>query len=584
MSIPICFLIIIPVLCAAALFCAPEKYRKYKEIFFITAVIFNLWAACFYFGRDIFSYSMWAAYDFSFSVIITKFTSFLIIVTAFFAALTAIFTVSNMKDNPRTSWFGAGMLLALAFANGSLITDSLVVLLVFIEALAIPFVIMIISSANDNKKLALKAFTITAVADLFLMMGIGIIYSISRTMNISEVSLTLSGALPIAAFVFIAIGAAGKLGVMPFHSWMPEASEKTPVPFMVFMATAVEKVLGVYILIIALKMFNVMPGSCVTYTLIAIVSVSAILAALLSNSQKSFKKMLIYTSISQGSFMMIAVLTAFPAAIAGAVLHLLAHTIYKSSLFFGAGIIDDSKFETISYKKNPYIFLCFIFAVASFIGVPLFAAHYSKEFIYEGAMHSGAFVYVVMLLVTFFCSSAVLNWFGKIFFGNDGKFFEYPVTSMIPAVTTALLCLFCGIFYKVPLTIIQLRIPFEEHKDMFIFIMSVALLVLVLVNFIAGYRKKNGLGFIKYIVSALRIDKLDDNESADPYNAAMNVYGYFAKGSFSFDKALNWVYDAAFVNSALFCSNIIKKAHNGSMSRYIIWVLCGIAVIILFFI
>ncbi|MCL2143902.1 MAG: hypothetical protein FWH43_00180 [Endomicrobia bacterium] len=587
MSILTLFLIIIPAICSIAVFCVPEKYKKFKEVFFIVAVLFNLWAACYYFAKDIFTYSAWAAFNFSFSVIMTTFIEFLLVIVAFFALLASIFTISNMKDNPKASLFKAGMLFALACVNGALITDSLIFLLIFAEALAIPFVMMILSSANDNKKLAIKAFTITAVADLFLMMGIGLVYALSKTMNISEVSLTVEGLLPVTAFVFIAVGAAGKLGVMPFHSWMPEASEKTSVPFMVFMATAAEKVLGIYILFIALKMFGVEGGNCVTYTLMGIAAASALLSALLSNTQKSFKKTLVYTSVSQGSFMMIAALIALPAALAGAVLHLLAHTIYKSTLFFGAGIIDDSKVESVSCKKNPYIFMCFVLSIASFIGVPMFAAFYSKELIYEGALHAGIVWYVIMILVTFFCSSAVLNWLGEIFFKNDDKFFEYPVTSMIPAVTAALLCLLFGIFKNIPLAVIgsEFVLPAEENINLLLMIVSVSALVAVLINFVVGFKKyNNGLGFVKPIISGLKINKLDENESADPYNMVLSVYNRFAEASFSFDKVLNWVYDIAFVKSVLFCSQMLKKAHNGNMSMYIIWVLCGIAVIVLFFV
>ncbi|MDR2427034.1 MAG: complex I subunit 5 family protein [Endomicrobium sp.] len=587
MNTLILFLIIIPIVCAAIVFLIPEKYKRYKDIFFIAVAVFNLWAVCFYFTKNIFIFCAGAAFDFSFSVIMSRFSELLLVISAVFVLLASIFAVNNMKNNPKSPLLNAGMLLAVSFVNGAVITDSLIFLLIFMEAMAIPFVMMILSSENDNKKLAVKAFTITAIADLFLMMGIGFIYSLAKTMNMSEVSLNLTGLLPITAFVCVIIGAAGKLGVMPFHSWLPEASEKTPVSFMVFMATAAEKILGIYILYVALKMFGVENGNCVTYILMGFAAVSAFVSALMSNSQKSFKKMLAYTSISQGSFMMIAMLTALPIAVAGAVLHLLAHTIYKSCLFFIAGIIDDSKTETVSYKKNPYIFLCFILAIASFIGIPFFAAFYSKEMIYEGALHLGVVWHIIMVLVTFFCSSAALKWLGKIFFNNDDEFFEYPLTSMIPVLTTAFLCLLCGIFRNIPEAIIQTVIPFpsEENANLILIIVSSSALGIVFINFIIGHKKyKNGLGFVKPIISSLGIDKLNENENADPYNMAMSIYDYFAEASFSFDKALNWVYDIAFVKPVLFCSQQLDKVHNGSLSRYILWALCGLALIILFFV
>lgn len=584
MNMLLFFLIIIPILCAIILAFMPEKYKSFKDVFFIIAIVFNMFAVCFYFGKSIFSYLPWAAFDFSFSIVMTRFSEFLLVIIAFFALLTAIFSISNMKDNPRSSISNLSILLAIAFVNGAIMTDSLIFMLLFVEALAIPFILMILSSKENTKKLAVKAFTITAFADLFFMMGIGLVFALTKTMNISEISLKLANPLEITAFIFIIIGAAGKLGIMPFHSWMPEASEKAPVPFMVFIATAAEKILGVYIVLIALKMFNITEFTSIGGIIMTFAAISAVLAALLANSQSSFKKMLVYTSISQGSFMLIALISAHPIAIAGAILHLFAHTTYKSSLFFGAGIMDNAKTEIISYKNNPYLFLSFILAIASFIGVPLFAAFYSKELVYEGVLHSGMIWYIIMLLVTFFCSTAVLNWLGKIFFGNKAEFVKYPVLSMIPAITTALLCLFFGIFRNIPLTIIKEYIPFEIHSDIVLIIVSAAMLFIVLINFIIGYSKyKNGLGFVKKLISALGINKINDNEDADPYNIVINIYKNFGKASFEFDRGLNRIYDSFIVNTTLKCSSALKRLHSGSMSLYIVWVLLGIALIIIFF-
>lgn len=579
-------LVSIPVLCSIFLFSISSKYKTFNSVFFIIAAAFNLFAVCVLFGKSIIVSMPWAAFDFSFSIIMTMFTELLLMVSAFFAFLTAIFTVNNLKENPKAKIFNASMLLAIACVNGAIITNSLVFLLIFVEALAIPFVLMILSGEGNNKRLAIKAFVITAIADLFLMLGIGLIYSITKTMNISDISLALSNSTAITAFICIIIGAAGKLGVMPFHSWMPEAADKTPVPFMVFMATAAEKILGVYLLFIALKIFNVQAGNTVTTVIIAIVALGAILAALLSNRQKSFKRMLIYTSISQGSFMMIAMLTALPIAIAGAFLHLIAHSIYKSCLFFGAGIMDNLKVKSISYKSNPYLFVCFLLAVASFIGVPLFAAFYSKEMIYEGALNAGVVWYIVMLLITFFCSSAVLSWIGKIFFNNEESNIVYPATSAIPLFTTAFLCLLLGIFYNIPLKIIEGQIQISAHDPGIMLVaVSIVMLLIVTVNFIIGKKKfGNDLGFVSGITKVLKIDNLNNNYSADPYVILSKVFRGFGYVSYNFDRTLNWIYDSFIVNIVLKIAHFFKKLHNGSMSRYIFWILCAIAVIILFFI
>ena len=576
--------ILIPVILALVMFCIPKKFAKTSKTIFIAAAVFNLAAIVALFGQNIVANCPWFAFNFSFSVSLTSFKEMLLAISALFALLTAVFTVKNLKENSEIKLFNASLILALGFANGAIISESLIFLLVFIEALAIPFVLMILSSQNDTKKLAIKAFVITAVADLFLMLSVGMIYFVSKSVNISDISIVLSGWTAKLAFIFMVIGAAGKLGVMPFHSWMPEAAEKTSVGFLVFMATAAEKVLGIYILFVALKIFNVAPGN-VSWIILAIVAVGALVAALLSNSQKSFKKMLIYTSISQGGFMMLAMLTAVPVAIAGAVLHLLAHTAYKSALFFGAGILDENKSETLSYKNNIYVFICFILAIASFIGVPLFAAFYSKEFVYAGAAGAGIVWYIALVLITFFSASAVLNWFGKIFFSGDQSQAQYSSVSLNVTLVTAFLSLFLGVFSGVPIRIIESAIPLAaEHSGSLILIISMLALLIVLLNFILGSIKNNRLGFVSGVIKYLGINKLDESEQADPYNLAIKGYNGFAAAAFGFDKLLNKVYDVVITTAALSTAAVLKSLHNGNMSRYILWVLVAILAAVLFFV
>ena len=260
MDISTIYFILVPIIVSLVLFFLPEKTKRVNQFIFAAVTAFNLVAVCAIFGKIIFSTFNWASFDFIYSIDIKTDKELLLLIIAVFAFLSSIFAIGNLKDNPKEKLFNAAMILALGFANGAIISSNLIFMLAFIEALAIPFVIMILASPNDNKKLALKSFAITAVADLFLMFGIGIVYFISKSMNIFDISINMSSGLANVAFVCFAVGAAGKLGVMPFHSWMPEAAEKTPVPFLVFMATAVEKVLGVYILLVAVTIFNIKPG------------------------------------------------------------------------------------------------------------------------------------------------------------------------------------------------------------------------------------------------------------------------------------------------------------------------------------
>ncbi len=89
------------------------------------------------------------------------------------------------------------------------------------------------------------------------MFGIILICAFSGTFLVSQINIDINRSGAVLAFVLMFIGAAAKAGAMPFHSWIPDAADKAPVPFMVFMVTVVEKILAVYILIRIVKDFFV---------------------------------------------------------------------------------------------------------------------------------------------------------------------------------------------------------------------------------------------------------------------------------------------------------------------------------------
>src|SRR5512135_1008696 len=206
----------------------------------------------------------------------------------------------------------------------------------------------------DPKKItprgaAVKAFMTTRVADVFMLLGIGFLYSSTGTLSYREiftpaVTEALGKALflgiPVASVIYMLlfIGTIGKSAQFPLHTWLPDAMEgPTPVSAMIHAAAMVSA--GVYMII---RMFPLISGTVphgelVTFTpMIVIGTFTALFSATIAFTQRDVKKVLAYSTISQLGFMVSALgMGAWIAAL----FHLITHAFFKALLFMGSGSI-----------------------------------------------------------------------------------------------------------------------------------------------------------------------------------------------------------------------------------------------------
>lgn len=600
--------IIIPIITGIFIYLLPSRLNKTKIVLFLSALTINFFLAVLFYGKIIFACEM--------SVFIVnlffrnyELSSFMVMLLAIVTLFSAIYAVAFMKQDKKTHIFYASVLIAVACVNGVLFSDNFILFLFFWEALMIPMFLMIVVGENKPVSTAIKAFTISAVADLCLMFGVMLVcidgdsFSISK--GICELKATVPGEYGTSttiAFIMLFIGAVAKIGAMPFHSWIPEASTKASLPFMVFMVTAVEKILGVYLLIrITNDFFIIEQGSVISLSAMAFGIISVLVANALAMCQTDFKKMLSYASIGQAGFMIVAISTMSVIGTIAALIHMHAHIIYKSGLFFVAGNIEKTEGTTdINVvkgglkKRMPYTFIAFLLSGASFAGIPLFYAFYSKEMIYESALMVNWIFYGCLLIGSLMAVITIINWGSKLFFNTaedikDGDK-EVSTWMFVPTIVFALACALLGLFHKVPLKVISvaldMQIP-QSHSNILttvLIVLSVIVLVLAVVNFIKAYKKKvNHLGYAMAIIKFLKIDKLNSNENLDPYNIFIDFIKKISKFLFIFDKAINYFYDLVIPTSIGAMARSTRKAHNGNMSIYILWVLIGMICIFIIF-
>lgn len=274
-----------------------------------------------------------------------------------------------------------------------------------------------IPQAYSPSHAGMKAFVVTRVGDIALLIGIFLIYAYSRTFNYEELARQLGGSsnwaselfrlglLVPAALLFFG-GPIGKSAQFPLQEWLPDAmAGPTSVSALIHAATMVKA--GVFltgrmgpIFYEALALFNQVTPFFLTVAWIG--GFTAFLAATQATVAREIKKVLAYSTVSQIGYMMLALGLAglslnFVAGYTAGLFHLMSHAIFKASLFLGAGWVlhaAESRFmdQMGGLAKGMRITAASMaLAGLSLMGIPPFSGFWTKDEILAVSFETGQF-------------------------------------------------------------------------------------------------------------------------------------------------------------------------------------------------
>lgn len=324
----------------------------------------------------------------------------------------------NAHKEPRQDNFFFFFTIAITIAIASSLADNLFTLFICYELLTISTYPLVTHKADLESKKSGRIYLIILLGSSLLLFLPALIYTYFLTNNLTftsggifteayangEIS-NLGIGLLLALFIF----GVAKAAIMPLHSWLPAAMvAPTPVSALLH-AVAVVKV-GVFTIIkIIIYIFgtDLLFKTNSTEWLIYLSGFTIITASIIALKQDNLKRLLAYSTISQLSYIIIAVAMINPHAIIGSILHLTAHATSKITLFFAAGAIYTSTgFTRISQMygighKMKLIMICFTVGSLSMIGIPFLGGFVSKWYIVSGALSvSNWFVISVIIIST----------------------------------------------------------------------------------------------------------------------------------------------------------------------------------------
>ncbi|MGH2688087.1 MAG: hydrogen gas-evolving membrane-bound hydrogenase subunit E [Actinomycetota bacterium] len=301
----------------------------------------------------------------------------------------------------------AGTLTAFAGSMlGLILADNLLVLYVFWELTSVTSYLLI--GFEDRRaaarSAALQALLVTGAGGLAMLGGFVLIGQSAGTYSLSGILADPpSGGTVEAGLALVLLGAFTKSAQVPFHFWLPAAmAAPTPVSAYLHSATMVKG--GVYLVARLAPAFAV----AVAFwrpAVLAVGMVTMVVGGLRALKEHDLKLLLAYGTVSQLGFMVVLVGSGHPALTFAGAAVILAHGLFKATLFMVAGIVDhqahtrDIRVLTGLARSMPTTFAVATVATASMAGLPLLFGFVAKEAAFESLLHESDAIVVAGIVV-----------------------------------------------------------------------------------------------------------------------------------------------------------------------------------------
>ena len=346
-----------------------------------------------------------STYSFEFGTYIDSLAGLLLLVVGIVSYLVVLFSISYMDDqgNRRVRYF-AEISLFIAAMYGLVVANSFLLMFIFWELMGVCSYLLIgfwyekPSAASAAK----KAFLVTRVGDVFLLLGLVIMYNTFGTLRYSELFADpqiLMDNLEEVKWATLCLfgGSVGKSAQFPLHVWLPDAMEgPTTVSALIHAATMVKA--GVFLVARAFPLIVHSPDTAIYIAFTG--GLTALVAASMAMVMNDIKRVLAYSTISQLGYMFLALGAGawaywhsvdsgldpgYSLGYMAGLFHLMNHAFFKALLFLGSGAVihavhtQDMREMGGLRKEMPITSITMGLGVLSIAGVPFFSGFWSKD-------------------------------------------------------------------------------------------------------------------------------------------------------------------------------------------------------------
>jgi NADH-quinone oxidoreductase subunit N len=260
---------------------------------------------------------------------------------------------------------------------------------------------------NRASEAAMKYFVLGALASGMLLYGMSMIYGATGTLDVDLVASALHGAnvnrtLLIFGLVFVVSGVAFKLGVVPYHMWVPDVYDGAPTAFTLLIGSAPE-IAGFALTLRLLS--GALQGAYVDWQgmLIVLSILSVVLGNLIAIAQTSVKRMLAYSAIANMGYMLMGFLTANRYGFSAAMFYVVTYVLTTLASFGVVLLLSRAGFESDRLEdfkglnqRSPWWAFIMLLTMFSLAGIPPTVGFYAKFMVFEAAVNEG-FVWLAVI-------------------------------------------------------------------------------------------------------------------------------------------------------------------------------------------
>ena len=388
---------------------------------------------------------------------VNQLNALMLVIVSLVSLLVHIYSAGYMKGDNRLSVYYAYLGLFTFAMLGLVLSPNLLQTYIFWELVGLGSFLLIgfYFYKEEAKKAAKKAFIMTRIGDIGLLIGMILLFWEVGSFEYAAIFQAVSdgaiseGMITLTA-ILIFVGAIGKSGQFPLHTWLPDAMEgPTPVSALIHAATMVAA--GVYLVAALFPLFQASEVALMTVAIIG--AFTAIFAASIALVQTDIKRVLAYSTVSQLGYMMLALGSA--GYVAG-VFHLTTHAFFKALLFLAAGSVihavhtqDIEKMGGL-WRKLPKTGWLFLIGTMAISGVPLLSGFFSKDEILISAWNAGhPFLFLLALITAFLTAFYMFRLFFMVFMGEfrgekGQEIEESPSIMTLPMMVLAVLAVLVG--------------------------------------------------------------------------------------------------------------------------------------------
>ena len=348
-----------------------------------------------------------------------------------FVAVAACLVYSRRYLADRDLFRGESFVLTLFATLGMMVMISanhLLTLYLGLELMSLSLYAMVALHRDSalSTEAAMKYFVLGALASGLLLYGMSMIYGATGTLEIDQMAATLAAGkankgILLFGLVFVVAGIAFKLGVVPFHMWVPDVYHGAPNAMTLFIGTAPK--LAAFALMMRLLVNGLLDLAVDWQQMLMVLSVlSMTLGNLVAIAQTNIKRMLAYSTIAHMGFMLLGLLAGVvggnalsaPGAYSAAMFYAVVYVLMSLGSFgmmlllsragFEAEELDD--FKGLNQRAPWYAFMMLL-VMFSLAGMPPTVGFYAKFAVLEAAVKAdqlwlAVFAVVMSLIGAFY--------------------------------------------------------------------------------------------------------------------------------------------------------------------------------------